>query len=83
MPSDSGSLPLVVFDDVQESYTVNLCEQCDDERLTAQGLALLKTSQWKADVEKKAHVADCGECWERTSLYQERGSISLLQERAQ
>ena len=26
-------------------------------------------------------MADCGECWEKTSLYKECGSISLLQER--
>ena len=45
----------VVVDHVKESYTVNLCQQYDNERLTAQGLEPLKTWQWKAVVEKKAH----------------------------
>ena len=45
----------VVVDDVEESYTVNLCQQCYNERLTAQGHAPLKSWQWKAVVEKKAH----------------------------
>ena len=45
----------VVVEDVKESYTVNLCQQCCNERLTAQGLAPLKNWQWKAVVEKKAH----------------------------
>ena len=31
------------LDDVKESYTVNLCQQCFHERLTAQGLAPLKS----------------------------------------
>ena len=33
----------VVVDDVEESYTVNLCQQCYNGRLTAQGLAPLKS----------------------------------------
>ena len=45
----------VVVDDVEESYTVNLCQQCYNERLTAQGRAPLKSWRWKAVVEKKAH----------------------------
>ena len=45
----------VVVDDVKESYTFNLCQQCFYERLTAQGLAPLKSWQWKAVVEKNAH----------------------------
>ena len=45
----------VVVDHVKESYTVNLCQQYDNERLTAQGLEPLKTWQWKAVVEQKAH----------------------------
>ena len=40
---------------VEESYTVNLCQQCYNERLTAQDQAPLKSWQWKAVVEKKAH----------------------------
>ena len=39
----------IVVDDV------NLCQQCYNEKLTAQGLAPLKSWQWKAVVEKKAH----------------------------
>ena len=45
----------VVVDDGEEVHTVNLCQQCYNESLTAQGLAPLKTWQWKAVVEKKAH----------------------------
>ena len=45
----------VVVDDGEESYTVNLCQQCYNERLTVQGLAPLKSWQWYAVVEKKAH----------------------------
>ena len=45
----------VVVDDVMESYTVNVCQECENGRLTAQGLAPLKSWQWKAVVEKKAH----------------------------
>ena len=44
-----------VVDDVKESYTVNLCQQCYNERLTAQGLEPLNSWQWKAVAEKKAH----------------------------
>ena len=39
----------------EESHTVNLCQQCYNERLTAQGQAPLTSWQWKAVVEKKAH----------------------------
>ena len=46
---------LVFVDDVKESCTVNLCQQCCNERLTGQGLAPSKSWQWKAVVEKKAH----------------------------
>ena len=44
----------VVIDDVQESYTANLCQQCYNDDLMAKGAALLKNWQWKAVVEKKA-----------------------------
>ena len=36
--------------------SVKLCQQCYNEGLTAQGLAPLKNWQWKAVVEKKAHL---------------------------
>ena len=45
----------IVVDDGVEVRTANLCQQCYNERLTAQGLAPLKSWQWKAVVEKKAH----------------------------
>ena len=45
----------VVVEDGTESYTDNLCQQCFNERLTAQSLAPLKSWQWQAVVEKKAH----------------------------
>ena len=44
-----------IVDDVEEANTVNLCQQCYNERLTAQGQAPLKSWQWKAVVEQKAH----------------------------
>ena len=43
----------VVIDDVVESYTVNLCLQCYNERLMSW--------QWKAVVDKKAHR---GKVWQ-------------------
>ena len=45
-------LASVVVD--EESYTANLCQQCYNQRLTVH-LARLKSWQWKAVVEKKAH----------------------------
>ena len=45
----------VVVDDGVEAHTINLCQQCYNERLTAKGLQPLKSWQWKAVVEKKAH----------------------------
>ena len=53
-----------------------------NERLTAQGQApfeaLAGGRQWW---KRRRIVADYGECWERTSLYKECGSTSLLKER--
>ena len=72
----------IVVNDVEEPYTVNLCQQCYKERLTTQGLAPLKSWQWKAVVEQKAPR---GRFWKnvgkRTSLYKECGSMFLLRER--
>ena len=48
-------LASVVVDDGEEAYTINLCHQCWNVRLTAQGQAPLKSWQWKAVVEQKAH----------------------------
>ena len=45
----------VVVGDGEEVSTVNLCQQCHNESLTAQGLATLKNWQWKAVVEMNAH----------------------------
>ena len=45
----------VVVEDGKEVHTVNLCEQCYNESLTAKGLAPLKNWQCEAVVEKKAH----------------------------
>ena len=42
----------VVVDDGEEVHTINLCQQCYNERLTA---APLKSWQWRAVVEQKAH----------------------------
>ena len=44
-----------MVEDGKEAHRVNLCQQCYNEKLTAQGLAPLKSWQWKAVVEKKAH----------------------------
>ena len=77
----------VVVDDGEEAHTINLCQQCYNERLTAQGQALLKSWQWKAVVELKAHR---GRLWKMLGkdqfiqgmweyfLYKECGSTSLL-----
>ena len=40
---------------VASAHTINLCQQCYNERLTAQGQAMLKSWHWQAVVEKKAH----------------------------
>ena len=40
--------PSVVVDDGEEAYTINLCHQCCNVRLTARGQAPLKSWQWKA-----------------------------------
>ena len=45
----------VVVDDGEEAHTINMCQQCYNEKLTAQGLAPLMKWQWKAVVEKKVH----------------------------
>ena len=45
---------MVIYDGV-EVRTVNLCQQCHNEGLTAQGLAPLTNWQLKAVVEKKAY----------------------------
>ena len=57
--SDKGlrfwQLASAVVDDGEEAHIINLCQQCYNERLTAQGQAPLKSWQWKAVVEQKAH----------------------------
>ena len=50
-----------------ESCMVTLCQQCHNERWTAQGQAPLKSWQWKAVVEKKAHR---GRLWKMLGKYQ-------------
>ena len=67
--------------DGEEVRTVNLCQQCYNESLTAQGLAPLKNGQWKAVVERRRIVADYGGCWEKTSVYKECESTTFLKER--
>ena len=44
----------VVVEDGKEAYTINLCQQCYNEGLTANGGAPLKSWQLVAVVEKKA-----------------------------
>ena len=44
-----------VVEDDGEAHTINLCQDCYNERLKRQGQPQLKLSQWKAVVEKKAH----------------------------
>ena len=63
----------IVVDDVKESCTVNLCQQCYNEKLTAQGLAPLKSWQWKAVVEKTAHR---GRLWRMLGKYQLKQGMS-------
>ena len=52
----------VVVDDGEKAHTINLCQQCCNEKMTAQGLAPLKSWQWKTMVEQKAHR---GNLWKR------------------
>ena len=63
----------VVVNDGEESNTVNLCQQCYNESLTAQGRAPLKSWQQKAVVEKKAHRGRLWKMLKRTSIYKECG----------
>ena len=62
----------VVVEDGKEAHTVNLCQQCYDESLTAKGLAPLKNWQRYAIVEKKAHGT--------RPVHKECGSTSRLKE---
>ena len=45
----------VVVEGGGEAHTVNLCQQCYNERLEQQGKPRQKLWQWKASVEKRAH----------------------------
>ena len=45
----------VVVEEGGEARTVNLCQQCVNERLVQQGEPRLNSWQWRAVVEKKAH----------------------------
>ena len=38
-----------------EAHTVNLCQQCYNEKMVQQGKPRLNSWQWRAVVEKKAH----------------------------
>ena len=38
-----------------EAHTINLCQQCYNEKLAQQGKQPLKSWQWRGVVEKKAH----------------------------
>ena len=46
----------VVVDDGDKVHAVKLCQQCYNEGLMAQGLALLENWQWTAVVERKTHL---------------------------
>ena len=60
----------VVVHDGEEAHTINLCQQCYNEKLTAQSQAPLKSWQWKAAVEQRAH---------RGRLWKMLGKDQLLQ----
>ena len=45
----------VVVEDGGEARTVNLCQQCCNERRVQQGEPRMNSWQWRAVVEKKAH----------------------------
>ena len=55
-----GQFASVVIDEGETAHTINLRQQCYNERLTAQGQVPLKSWQWKTLVEQKAH---CGKLW--------------------
>ena len=44
----------VVVDDGEEAHTINICQQCHNEGLTAQDQAPLKSWQRKAVVQQKS-----------------------------
>ena len=60
-----------------EAHTINLCQHCYNEQVVQQGNSRLNSWQWRAVVEKKHIVGECGKLWEMRNLYVECGSISL------
>ena len=72
----------VVVDDVKESYTVNLCQQCYNERLTAQGLGAVEVLAVEGSRGKEGAPRQTTEIVGKKPVYTRNcGSISLLQER--
>ena len=54
--TEGGSMdPKAVVVEGGEAHTINLCQQCYNEKLVQQGKPRLKLRQWKGIVEKKAH----------------------------
>ena len=49
-----------VVEEGGEAHTINLCQQCYNEKLMQEGKQPLKLWQWREVVEKKAH---CGRIW--------------------
>ena len=45
----------MVIDEGGEAHTINLCQQCYNEKRVHQGKQPLKWKEWKEVVEKKAH----------------------------
>ena len=59
---------LMVIEEGSEARTINLCQQCYNEKLVQEGKQQLKLKEWKEVLEKKAHRGRfCVEC----------GSVSL------
>ena len=45
----------VVVEEGGEAHTVNVCQQCYNEQSVQQGKLLLRSWQWRAVAERKAH----------------------------
>ena len=71
----------VVVDDVEESYTVNLCQQCYNERLCGTGPGAVEVLAVEGSGGKEGASWQIVENVGKGPVFQECGSISLLKER--
>ena len=59
----------VVVEEGGDAHTVNLCQQCYNEQVVQQGKPRLKSWQWRAVVERKAHRGRIWKVMEERTIY--------------